>query len=59
MDAWMMEPDYLMKEIKQAKCNTLNLHEELAQVEYLFCDKTGTLTKNELVFRGISMPDGQ
>jgi P-type E1-E2 ATPase len=58
MDAWMMEPDYLMKEIKQAKCNTLNLHEELAQVEYLFCDKTGTLTKNELVFRGISMPDG-
>jgi magnesium-transporting ATPase (P-type) len=59
MDAWMMEPDYLMKEIKQAKCNTLNLHEELGQVEYLFCDKTGTLTKNELVFRGISMPDGQ
>lgn len=57
-DAWMMEPDYLMNEIKQAKCNTLNLHEELGQVEYLFCDKTGTLTKNELVFRGIALPDG-
>jgi P-type E1-E2 ATPase len=59
MDAWMMEPDYLMNEVKKAKCNTLNLHEELGQVEYLFCDKTGTLTKNELVFRGIAMPDGQ
>lgn len=54
-----MEPDYLMNEIKKAKCNTLNLHEELGQVEYLFCDKTGTLTKNELVFRGIALPDGQ
>lgn len=28
-DAWMMEPDYLMGDIKTAKCNTLNLHEEL------------------------------
>jgi len=57
-DATMMEADYLMRDIKQAKCNTLNLHEELGQVEYLFCDKTGTLTKNELVFRAIGMPSG-
>jgi magnesium-transporting ATPase (P-type) len=58
-DAWMMEADYLMKDVKKAKCNTYNLHEELGQVEYLFCDKTGTLTKNELVFRTMGLPSGK
>ena len=28
-DAWMMEADYEEKDIKKAKCNTLNLHEEM------------------------------
>ena len=33
----------------QAK--NMSLHEDLGQIDYLFCDKTGTLTKNELVFK--------
>ena len=35
----------------QTKCNALNITEDLGQIEYIFSDKTGTLTDNIMEFR--------
>ncbi|EPQ26729.1 uncharacterized protein PFL1_05708 [Pseudozyma flocculosa PF-1] len=45
-----------------ALCRTSSLVEELGQIDYIFSDKTGTLTRNEMEFRqasigGISFTD--
>ena len=43
-DTTMMVVDPAIRDSVGFKANTLNLAEELGQVEYIFCDKTGTLT---------------
>ncbi|KAG7244929.1 hypothetical protein INR49_024326 [Caranx melampygus] len=37
------------------QCKALNITEDLGQIEYMFSDKTGTLTENKMVFRRCSI----
>lgn len=42
---------YSFETNQYAKCNNSDLIEELGQVEFIFSDKTGTLTKNKMVLK--------
>lgn len=49
-DAWLKKVEPQTKRIDSLKVQTTNLHEELADIQYVFCDKTGTITQNKLIF---------
>lgn len=42
---------YYAEKDQPAICRALNINEDLGQIEYVFSDKTGTLTENIMVFR--------
>lgn len=58
VQVWMIQQDIeLYSELSDSSvsCRTLNIAEELGNIQHVFCDKTGTLTENSMVFREMSV----
>lgn len=46
---------FSQEQCRMAWVSNSSLMEELGQVDYIFSDKTGTLTRNEMVMKSVSV----
>jgi magnesium-transporting ATPase (P-type) len=70
VQAWLIDNDrgmWCSETDTKAKARTSNLNQDLGQIEYVFSDKTGTLTRNIMEFKqcsvggrvyGVFIPEG-
>ena len=53
-----LDDDMINKyELKKVKVQSSTLNDELGHVNYIFTDKTGTLTKNNMTFRAFTLEE--
>ena len=48
---------FFAEDMNYALCRNSDLIEELGQVEFVFSDKTGTLTQNKMEFKKVEVGD--
>eukprot|EP00730_Choanoeca_flexa_P018908 TRINITY_DN9220_c0_g1_i1.p1 TRINITY_DN9220_c0_g1~~TRINITY_DN9220_c0_g1_i1.p1 ORF type:complete len:1173 (+),score=384.81 TRINITY_DN9220_c0_g1_i1:188-3706(+) len=54
-DKDLVYTDPVTKKSHKMMCRALNITEDLGQIEYVFSDKTGTLTQNKMIFHECSI----
>lgn len=56
-DSEMVSVQHSEEQDEIVSCSVKNMIviDDLSRVNHIFCDKTGTLTKNQLIFRGLAI----